>query len=263
MPSTASSTNYDAAEYKRVEDDGSILLNVFVTAEEKAALKAKGYKIGARHRGLQHRSLSAWRSARRSSTRRRSPPTSPRTASRAPEVRRQVGRPDAGRHGHPARRDLHGRGRPVRRHARPRASSTSRRSTSRRSGHGHQHRLHRPGAGAVLRRRRRRLQRRAINMGRFIDTDPTPDEYMYHRQLIRLTGATPTSRPARSSSASPPRRPPAAPRPASRPSRSPSGSARTSRRTSPGFKNRVLHALPWTRPRTAPTSTRWPRRTRS
>src|SRR5262249_23142886 len=27
----------------------------------------------------------------------------------------------------------------------------------------------------------------ATNMGRFIDTDPTPDEYMYHRQLIRLT----------------------------------------------------------------------------
>ena len=29
----------------------------------------------------------------------------------------------------------------------------------------------------------------ATNMGRFIDTDPTPDAYMYHRQLIRLTGA--------------------------------------------------------------------------
>ncbi|HEX6027069.1 MAG TPA: hypothetical protein VFZ00_34035, partial [Solirubrobacter sp.] len=27
-----------------------------------------------------------------------------------------------------------------------------------------------------------------VNMGRFIDTDPTPDVYMYHRQLIRLTG---------------------------------------------------------------------------
>ncbi|MDA0160361.1 M14 family metallopeptidase [Solirubrobacter ginsenosidimutans] len=27
------------------------------------------------------------------------------------------------------------------------------------------------------------------NMGRFIDTDPTPDEYMYHRQLVRLTPA--------------------------------------------------------------------------
>ncbi len=25
----------------------------------------------------------------------------------------------------------------------------------------------------------------ATNMGRFIDTDPTPDEYMYHRQLVR------------------------------------------------------------------------------
>ncbi len=29
----------------------------------------------------------------------------------------------------------------------------------------------------------------AVAMPRFIDTDPTPDEYMYNRQLIRLTGA--------------------------------------------------------------------------
>src|SRR3954454_18217853 len=43
-------SNYDAAEYKSVQDDGSILLNVFVTAEEKAALAAKGYRIG---RGIQ------------------------------------------------------------------------------------------------------------------------------------------------------------------------------------------------------------------
>src|SRR4051794_28544601 len=39
-------SNYDAAEYKSVQDDGSILLNVFATAEEKAALASKGYKIG-------------------------------------------------------------------------------------------------------------------------------------------------------------------------------------------------------------------------
>ncbi len=32
----------------------------------------------------------------------------------------------------------------------------------------------------------------ATNMGRFVDTDPTPDVYMYHRQLIRLTGAAAT-----------------------------------------------------------------------
>jgi hypothetical protein len=38
--------HYDAAEYKRVEDDGTITLNLFVTDEEKGALKAAGYKIG-------------------------------------------------------------------------------------------------------------------------------------------------------------------------------------------------------------------------
>src|SRR3954467_3124817 len=39
-------STYAAAEYKSAQDDGSILLNVFVTAQEKAALAAKGYKIG-------------------------------------------------------------------------------------------------------------------------------------------------------------------------------------------------------------------------
>ncbi|RKQ93516.1 chitobiase/beta-hexosaminidase-like protein [Solirubrobacter pauli] len=40
-------TKYDAAEYKRVNDDGSILLNVFATAEEEDALEKAGYKVGA------------------------------------------------------------------------------------------------------------------------------------------------------------------------------------------------------------------------
>src|SRR3954471_5896162 len=39
-------SNYDAAEYKSVQDDDSILLNVFVTGAEKKALAEKGYKIG-------------------------------------------------------------------------------------------------------------------------------------------------------------------------------------------------------------------------
>src|SRR5215213_10841447 len=39
-------SNYDAAEYRSVQDDGSILLNVFVTSEEKQALASKGYRIG-------------------------------------------------------------------------------------------------------------------------------------------------------------------------------------------------------------------------
>src|SRR5690349_18832341 len=38
--------HYDAAEYKSAQADGSILLNVFVTAEQKAELSAKGYRIG-------------------------------------------------------------------------------------------------------------------------------------------------------------------------------------------------------------------------
>ena len=67
---------------------------------------------------------------------------------------------------------------------------------------------------------------------------------------------------ATSRSASPPRRPPAAPPPAPRPSRSPSGSARTSRRTSRASRPSSSRTTR-TRPRPAPTSTRWPRSTRS
>ena len=39
-------SKYDAAEYKRVEADGKITLNVFVTSEEEKALKGAGYTIG-------------------------------------------------------------------------------------------------------------------------------------------------------------------------------------------------------------------------
>src|SRR3954467_8004700 len=39
--------HYDAAEYKRVEADGSITLNVFATNAELGELKGAGYKIGA------------------------------------------------------------------------------------------------------------------------------------------------------------------------------------------------------------------------
>src|SRR5690242_14428699 len=38
--------NYDAAEYKRVLDDGKIMLNVFVTSEQEKQLKNAGYAIG-------------------------------------------------------------------------------------------------------------------------------------------------------------------------------------------------------------------------
>ena len=38
--------SYDVVEYKHVEDDGSISLNIDTTAAERAALREKGYKIG-------------------------------------------------------------------------------------------------------------------------------------------------------------------------------------------------------------------------
>src|SRR5690349_10855113 len=43
----AVTSKFDAAEYKRVNDDGTITLNVFATAADEAALKGKGYEIGA------------------------------------------------------------------------------------------------------------------------------------------------------------------------------------------------------------------------
>src|SRR6185503_16007515 len=39
-------SNYDAAEYRAVNDDGSIRLNVFATKAEQALLNARGYRIG-------------------------------------------------------------------------------------------------------------------------------------------------------------------------------------------------------------------------
>ena len=39
--------SYDLAEYKRVQDDGSIVVIAYTTPEERASLSAAGYKIGA------------------------------------------------------------------------------------------------------------------------------------------------------------------------------------------------------------------------
>ena len=125
--------NYDAAEYKRVEDDGTIMLNVFATDEEEAALKAAGYKIGGTiedsNTGVDPHGGAP---GRRSTQEALAADVAENGMPKGGEVPGQVRRPDPGRHGHPARRHVHRRGRPLRRHARRRASSTSRRSTSRR-----------------------------------------------------------------------------------------------------------------------------------
>ena len=216
------------------------------------------------HRGLQHR-CSAHEGApgdhRPGGGRRRRRRERPQGREVRGQVRRR--RPRPGRHGHPARRGLHGRGRPPRDphdRALPLRRGVQQVHEAR---PGLQQLLHRPGAGAVLRRPRRRL----LDAGQ---------HGSLHRQPMRDAGrvhvppsAGPPDRSLReprgratSSFASPPRPPPAAPRPASRPTRSPSGSARTSRRTSRASGPSSSRSTR-IRPRPAPTSTRWPRRTRS
>ena len=105
-----------------------------------------------------------------------------------PEVQGPVRRPDAGRHGHPAREHLHGRRRP-RRRPHDRALPLRRGVQQVDQGHRRQH-GYRPDAGALLCGRRRRLHH-GVNMGRFIDPDTTPETYMYHRQLFRLPATRP------------------------------------------------------------------------
>ena len=151
--------NYDAAEYKSVQDDGSILLAVFVTAEEKAALKAKGYKIG---RVIEDSNTGAQRMKERQEIidqearrrrRRRERPQGARSSRASPSppsparATRSSSAPTSSRT----------------RSARPTNRTTARflyveafnKSTKRVPGSNT--RLHRPGAGAVLRRPRRRL----------------------------------------------------------------------------------------------------------
>ena len=195
------------AEYKRVEDDGSISLNVFVTAEEKAALARQGLQDRSARSRTPTPARSAWRSARQSLDR------GGLAADLAENGLPKGGAkfngksvvPTPGRHRHPAREHLHRRRRPGAAHddgALPLRRGVQQVDQARR---GHQRR-HGPGAGALLRRPRRRATARAVNMGRFIDADPTPDEYMYHRQLSACPGVADLQ----DDRASPPRRPRAA-----------------------------------------------------
>ena len=123
--------HYDAAEYKRVEDDG-IVLNVFASNEEHRRAEGRGLHDRRARSRTPTPARSAWSSARRPSTRRPSPPTSPRTAcpraarsSRAsPSSRRRATRSSSARTRSPT-----SSARPAA--PRRRASSTSRPSTSR------------------------------------------------------------------------------------------------------------------------------------
>ncbi|HWK28954.1 MAG TPA: M14 family metallopeptidase [Solirubrobacter sp.] len=180
-------SSYDAAEYKSVQDDGSILLNVFVTADEKAALAAQGYRIG---RVIEDSNTGPQRMKERQEI-----------------IDQETVAADVAQHGlkgtkFAGKSVVPGQGDTVIQRAvvftdavGPNAARTTARflyveaynkSTKRVAGSnssftGPSLALSYAGPDGVY--------STATNMGRFIDTDPTPDEYMYHRQLVRLTGA--------------------------------------------------------------------------
>ncbi len=182
--------NYDATEYKSVQDDGSILLAVFVTAEEKAALKAKGYEIG---RVIEDSNTGAQRMKERqeiidqeavaadvAENGLKGAKFEGRSVAAVPGqgdtvIQRAVAFTDAV--GPPATRTT----------ARFLYVEAFNKSTKRVVGSntaftGPSLALSFAGPDGVY--------STPVNMGRFIDNQNlTPFEYMYHRQLIRLTGA--------------------------------------------------------------------------
>ena len=186
-------SNFDAAEYRSVQDDGSILLAVFVTAEEKQALAAKGYKIGrviedsntgaqrmkerqeiidqeavaadVAQNGLKGATFEGKSVARSNSL---IPGQGDTVIQRAVVFTDAVGP---------------GTGRPTARFLYVEAfnKSTTRVAGSTTAFTGPSMALSFAGPDGVY--------STPTNMGRFIDNMLTPFEYMYHRQLVRLTGS--------------------------------------------------------------------------
>ncbi len=179
-------STYDAAEYKSVQDDGSILLNVFATKEQQAQLTAQGYRIG---RVIEDSNTGAQRMKERQEVidqealaadvaenglkgttykgKSLVPGQGDTVIQRAVIFTDAVG-PNTGR---TTARFLY---------VEAYNKSTKRVTGSNNTFTGPSLALSYAGPDGVY--------ATATNMGRFIDTDPTPDEYMYHRQLIRLTG---------------------------------------------------------------------------
>ena len=167
---------FDLAEYKRVEDD-QIVVAVDATPIEVGALKQRGFGIGRTIENPKHRAaIAAERDAQRE------------LDSRAARVRRPAACP---RPGPPSpSRARPSSSAPTSSPTTPARSCTSRRTTRRPCAPRRQQRRSPARRCDGVRRRRRRLHGgRRPTCRRFIDTDPTPDEYLYHRQLIRLTAA--------------------------------------------------------------------------
>ena len=172
---------YDAAEYKRVEDDGSIMLNVEADASELASLRAAGYKIGRTIEDAKHRSqVNAEREA-----------TAAREALAADLAKNGVPRGGIKLEGKSV---VPTPGEVVIQRANKFTNyngtfiyvEAHSKATVRITPGGNQFTnptmaMSVAGPDGVY--------GTATNMARFIDADPTPDEYLYHRLLVRLPAA--------------------------------------------------------------------------
>jgi hypothetical protein len=174
-----SAQGFDLAEYKNVEDDGTIQLNIDVDARERAQLRAMGFRIGqtiedAKTRAAVNaeREEAAAREGLAADLAKRGVPKGPIKL----EGKSVVPTPGetviqrANTFTNYAGTFLY-----VEAHNK----ATVRVAGSNTAFTGPTLALSFAGADGVY--------SDPVNMGRFIDTDPTPDEYMYHRQLIRLT----------------------------------------------------------------------------
>jgi hypothetical protein len=176
-------TNYDAAEYKRVEGDG-IVLNVFATAEEEASLKAAGYTIG---RTIEDSNTGSARMEQRQAIL----DEEALAADLAENGMPKGGTKFEGKSVVPTPGDtVIQRANTFTDVVGPSGATTTARflyveafnKSTKVVGNtvaGPTLALTYAGADGVY-------TTTAVNMGRFTDTDPTPRVYMYHRQLIRL-----------------------------------------------------------------------------
>jgi hypothetical protein len=173
------STSYDLAEYKKVEDDGSIQLNIDADASEIARLRDMGFKIG---QTIEDASTRAARAEERDRTAAAEALAADLAEDGAPRSGiRSQGKsvvPNPGRTViQRANVFTNYAGRFLYVEAHNKDSGITGTSTA----FGPSLALSFAGADGAF--------GDAVNMGRFIDTDTSPDVYMYHRQLIRLTGA--------------------------------------------------------------------------
>jgi hypothetical protein len=171
-------SSYDVVEYKHVEDDGSISLNIDTTAAERKALREKGYTIG---RTVEDASTRAGAAAERDEMRAAEGLARDIARSGATKGIKLEGRSAVAVPGETVIQRANVFTNYAGRFLYVEAHNKGVIQTGTGNGTGRTLAMSFAGADGVF--------GAGTTMGVFRDTDPNPDVYMYHRQLVRLTGA--------------------------------------------------------------------------